>query len=179
MNIRSLSLALFLLIAPTSAWAGPWSLGAEAGPMIWLFKEAPVSYAMTLTPGYEVIDGLIVEAAVGVRHYSFETSDKETATFALPMMVGARYLTHIYAGLSFVSGLHAGGFVLLEDVKNSDTAIQGSGYEQSVVFEPGGRLVLGLDYQVTDTFALGFNGALEVTANNLFVTTAIGGRVDF
>ena len=179
MNTRSLSLALFLLIAPTSVWAGPWSLGAEAGPMVWLFKEAPVSYAMTLTPGYEVIDGLIVEATVGVRHYSFETSDKETATFALPMMVGARYLTHIYAGLSFVSALHAGGFVLVEDVLNNQTAVQGSGYEQSVVFEPGGRLLLGLDYQVTNTFALGLTGGLEITPNNLFVTTGIGGRVEF
>ena len=173
MNIRSLSLTLFLLVAPTTAWAGPWSLGAEAGPMIWLFKEAPVSYAMTLTPGYEVLDGLIVEAAVGVRHYSFETADTETATFALPMMVGARYLTHIYAGLSFVSGLHAGGFVLLEDDMVQGTATQ------SVVFEPGGRVILGLDYQIMDTFALGLTGALEVTPNNLFVTTGIGARVDF
>ena len=173
MNIRSLSLALFLIVAPTSAWAGPWSLGAEAGPMIWLFKEAPVSYAMTLTPGYEVLDGLILETAVGLRHYSSETSDAEAATFALPVMVGGRYLTHIYAGLSFVSGFHVGGFVLVED--NIAYGVR----EKSVAFEPGGRVVLGLDYQVMDTFALGLTGALEITPNNLFVTTGIGGRVEF
>jgi hypothetical protein len=173
MNIRSLSLALFLLIAPTSAWAGPWSLGAEAGPMVWLFKEAPVSYAMTLTPGYEVLDGLILETTIGIRHYSFETPNTETATFALPLMVGARYLTHIYAGLSFVSGLHLGGLLLLEDDMN-----QGA-IDQSAAFKPGGRVVLGLDYQLMDTFALGLTGALEITADNLFVTTGIGGRVEF
>ncbi len=173
MNIRSLTLALFLMIAPSSVLAGPWSLGAEAGPMVWLFKDAPVSYAMTLTPGYEVLDGLILETALGLRHYSSETSDTENATFALPVMVGARYLTHIYAGLSFVSGLHLGGFVLIEDDSSWGTKTQ------QVVFEPGGRVVLGLDYQIMDELALGVTGTLEITPNNLFVTSGIGGRVDF
>ena len=102
MNIRTLSLALFLLLAPSTALAGPWSLGAEAGPMIWLFKDAPMSYAMTLTPGYEVLDGLIVESAVGLRHYSSETSDTE-GDFCIAADGGRALLTHIYAGLSFVS----------------------------------------------------------------------------
>jgi len=173
MNIRTLSLALFLLVAPSTALAGPWSLGAEAGPMIWLFKDAPTSYAMTLTPGYEVLDGLILESAVGLRHYSSETSDTENTTFALPLMVGGRYLTHIYAGLSFVSGLHLGGLVLIEDDVSWGTATQ------SVTFEFGGRVVLGFDYQVMDHLALGLTSALEITPNNLFATAGLGGRVEF
>ena len=177
MNTRSLSLALFLMIAPTSAWAGPWSLGAEAGPMIWLFKkDAPISYAMTLTPGYEVLDGLILETAVGLRHYSSEEPNAEEATFALPVMVGGRYLTDLFAGVSFVSGFHVGGLVLVQDKTSIDDY---NVREKNVVFEFGGRVVLGLDYQVMDSFALGLTGALEITPNNLFVTTGIGGRVEF
>jgi len=174
MNVRSLALALFFLIAPTTAFAGPWSLGAEAGPMIWLFKDAPVSYAMTLTPGYEILDGLILETAVGLRHYSSETADTENATFAMPVMLGGRYLLEFgNSGVSFVSGLHVGGYLLVDDDKGYTTI------DKSVQFEPGGRLFLGADFQIVDNFALNLTGALEVTPNNLFVTLGLGGRVEF
>lgn len=174
MNSRTLVLALFITLLPSVALAGPWSLGAETGPMLWLFKDAPLSYAMTLTPGYEVMDDLILEAAVGLRQYSSETEDTENTAFAVPVMVGGRYLLEFgQSGVAFVSGLHVGGYVLVEDDRGHGMA------RHEVGFEPGGRVFIGGDFQILEGFSLSLTTALEVTPNNLFATAGLGGRVRF
>ena len=174
MQLRSFILGLLLVLSPAWAWAAPWSLGADAGPMLWLLKRAPVSYAMNLSPGYAITDALILEALVGLRHYSSETEFTETATVSLPLMVGARYAYKVgNTPLSLVSGMSVGGFVLLEDDRDQEKL------DQSVRFEPAGRFLLGADYYLLEHFSLGLNTVLEVTPKNLFLSFGLGGRVYF
>ena len=174
MNTRSLILGILLVLSPVSATATPWSLAADAGPMVWLLKEAPVSYAMNLSPAYALSDAFYLEGLVGIRHYSSEAAFTENAATSLPVMVGARYAYRFAeTPISLFCGAHVGGFILVQsDLARGET-------EETIRFEPAGRAFLGADFHVVDNFSLGLNTALEVTGQNLFLTTGLGGRIQF
>jgi hypothetical protein len=174
MYLRSFILGLLLMLSPALAWAGPWSLGAEAGPMLWLLKQAPVSYAMNLSPAYAITDALMLEGVVGLRHYSSETEFTENATTSLPLMIGGRYVYKLDAApVSLVSGLSVGGFVLVEADRVQEET------QQTMRFEAAGRLFLGADFHLLENFSFGLNTVLEMTPKNLFLTFGLGGRVHF
>ena len=174
MHFRSFILGILLASSPVSAWAGPWSLAADAGPMVWLLKQAPVSYAMNLSPAYALTESLGLEAVVGIRHFSSETEYTENATTALPLFVGGRYVYQWPdVPVSVFAGWSLGGFVLVE----ADLGREQS--RQSLGFDWAGRLCAGTDFHLLDDFSIGLNTALELTPKNVFLTFGLGGRVTF